>query len=542
MIRLKKLSLLIFIGLFACSSPNKGKSRFQIDNDKKPIAMPDKEYEGDYWDFAHYSLFYPLYNLLDIPSHFTNFLEWMGWKNPPESSNVNLFDEVPDSSWFTNRIGATTFTPQNMLEAAPAKDKIDLSGTLTILSAKDKGLTPGFLVEDPKKNRYLIKFDHPSYIELSTGAEVISTLILHTVGFNVPKNYVVYVGSKQFRIGKKATTKDKYGNKIPFPQSKLDIMMSKLSYDPQGRIRALASKFLKGRPRGPFRFEGRRWDDPNDKIYHQNRRELRGYRLFAAWLNHTDSRSPNSLDMFIKTGEGKGYIRHNLMDFGATLGSSTTRPKGYGAGYVYALDYADILKGTVSLGFYEPHWLEPKPVMDNAIGSYNSTYFNPLTWKPGYPNPAFDRMTDRDAFWATRIIMQFSNEHLKRAVKSARYSSPKVSDWMFQTLAQRRDMIGRAFFEKINPLDEFNIRKSKLSFENLYTKFKFGKAGHFHYVFQGDSESLSSKKEIDLKLIIKEPGEILWIETFRNKRKVGKKIGLKLVQNGGQWRIQEIIR
>ena len=57
-----------------------------------------------------------------------------------------------------------------------------------------------------------------------------------------------------------------------------------------GRVRALASRFLPGRPLGPFRYEGVRSDDPNDVIPHQNRRELRGGRLLAAWLNHHDAR------------------------------------------------------------------------------------------------------------------------------------------------------------------------------------------------------------------------------------------------------------
>jgi hypothetical protein len=34
------------------------------------------------------------------------------------AKNINTIDEVPDSSWFTNRIGATTITPEQITRGA----------------------------------------------------------------------------------------------------------------------------------------------------------------------------------------------------------------------------------------------------------------------------------------------------------------------------------------------------------------------------------------------------------------------------------------
>ena len=46
--------------------------------------------------------------------------------------------------------------------------------------------------------------------------------------------------------------------------------------------------------------------------------------VFAAWLNHDDSRSINNLDTLVRDS-GRTVIRHNLLDFGSTLGSGTLR-------------------------------------------------------------------------------------------------------------------------------------------------------------------------------------------------------------------------
>jgi hypothetical protein len=60
-------------------------------------------------------------------------------------------------------------------------------------------------------------------------------------------------------------------------------------------VRVLASRYVPGQYVGEFQHHDTRPDDPNDIFPHEKRRELRGYRVFAAWLNHDDSRSLNGL-------------------------------------------------------------------------------------------------------------------------------------------------------------------------------------------------------------------------------------------------------
>ena len=93
-----------------------------------------------------------------------------------------------------------------------------------------------------------------------------------------------------------------------------------------------------------------RSDDPNDIIPHEHRRELRGYRVFCAWLNHDDSRAINSLDM-IEGPEGRKYIRHYMFDFGSILGSGSIIAQVPRAGNEYILEWAPALKTLFTLVF-----------------------------------------------------------------------------------------------------------------------------------------------------------------------------------------------
>src|SRR5690606_8237355 len=117
----------------------------------------------------------------------------------------------------------------------------------------------------------------------------------------------------------------------------LEALLEKAARSEDGSYRVLASKALPGKPVGRFRYYGTRPDDPNDIFPHEHRRELRGLRVFAAWLNHDDSRSINTFDSLVDTG-GRAIVRHHLLDFGSTLGSGSVQAQSTRAGNEFIWD------------------------------------------------------------------------------------------------------------------------------------------------------------------------------------------------------------
>jgi hypothetical protein len=109
------------------------------------------------------------------------------------------------------------------------------------------------------------------------------------------------------------------------------------------------------------------------------------------------------------------------------------------------------------LGLYQRPWTRISFPQYKGIGNFEAAHFEPESWKPNYPCPPFENTTARDGFWAAKIIMRFDDDMLRAAIRTAEYSDAAAAEYMLKTLAERRDRIGRFWFSRVNPLDEFAI-------------------------------------------------------------------------------------
>jgi hypothetical protein len=251
---------------------------------------------------------------------------------------------------------------------------------------------------------------------------------------------------------------------------------------PDGSLRALASRYVPGTVVGNFKFTGRRPDDPNDLFPHERRRELRGLRVFAAWLQHDDARAINSLDTYVEEG-GRRYIRHYLQDFGSTLGSGTTSAQQPRGGYEYLIERDKIGKGIVGLGLYQRPWMRIEWPQDPSIGNIEAEVFDPATWKTEYPNPAFQQLDAADAFWAASIISRFTDTMIRAVVEEARLSNRDAAAYLADIIIKRRDKTVRWGVTATNPVDRFTIEpgpEPTLVFDNIAVRPGFA-AGETRY-------------------------------------------------------------
>ncbi len=386
----------------------------------------------------------------------------LGIKRP--ALNVNIYDEIPDTSFFANRIGRSDMTAEEIISGPERTGGPDTSGQWLITKGKFEGITPGFFIKDAQGNEYLIKFDPPGYPELSSGAEAIASRIFYAYGFNVPQYTVCYFDPKILTVWEDATYYGKSGFKKKLTLERVMESLENIDRTENGLIRCSASLKVEGIYKGPMSLDGYRKEDPQDFFRHRSMREIRTLPVFASWVNNHDIRKGNTLSTWI-TEDGGGYLKHYFIDFGSSFGSAGDRVKDLTFTHEFFLDYGSIIWQTATLGLlrrdWDKRWEENNPkVKYPAAGYFDNLYFIADRWKGEIPHYAFDDMTYGDAFWAAKIVMSLKPEVLRQIMKVGQYTNTEAEDYIYNVLLERQKLIGQTWFSKVTPLDDFVFRST----------------------------------------------------------------------------------
>ncbi len=388
--------------------------------------------------------------------------------------DINALEEVPNSTWFTNRIGVR---PVSAREAARAADTGGPPrGQLSVIGAKVGGGNPGFLIQDGTGRKFLIKFDTQQNPELQTSVGVIVNRIFWTVGYNVPSDHVFEFNKEEVRIKPGATFTNEQLEKVPFQRSTLDDVLSNVARREDGSYRAFASQLLEGKPRGGFSPHGKRGDDANDRIRHEHRRSLRGMRVIAAWVNHSDMKEDNTLDMYVEEG-GRRFLRHYLLDFGEAMDAHVAEKGRPEDGWEYFIDWEQQFKATFALGLWKRPWEDVRMTRWPSVGSFSAHPFDPVKWREAYTFWPFTQMDASDAYWAAKLVMRFDRALLTAIVAQGQYSDRAAAEYVVDTLLARRDEIGKAYLEAVSPLDELTASGAGLCMRDLGVAYGIAAGG-----------------------------------------------------------------
>ncbi len=410
------------------------------------------------WDGIDNSIFRPLTRVFAVDP-------------PGEATNVNSLDEVADSAWFTNRIGVQPVSLEEFergaCDASVILDDNPADGTWVVDQGKMNGATPGFRVNIPGKGKYLFKSDDDTP-ERPSAASVIGAAVYHTSGFFTSCEQVVYFKASALTLKPGLRSENNSGFEVDFDKKALDAVLQRAAKRGD-LIRMQASSWLPGHLVGPFRYEGTRSDDANDIVPHQDRRELRGGRLLAAWIDHFDAREQNTMDSWIADRKeppdsSPGYVRHYYLDTSDCLGSfwawdGISRRLGHS----YLLDWGDISQDFITLGIPLRVW----DTIQLTPGREKFAYFNvedfvPEKWKNEYPNPAFSRMRERDGAWMARILSRFTREMVSTLATMGDFSDRGDTAFLGGVLEGRLERILERYLTRLSPIADLHVEGTSL--------------------------------------------------------------------------------
>jgi hypothetical protein len=304
-----------------------------------------------------------------------------GDRSPIRAVNVNTLDEVPDSSWFTNRIGVRNLSVDEIVSGPSKFERLDVRDWTVVRGKSPGGFQPGFRAEHPGDpgQQYQLEVDPVAHPQMATGAELIGTLIYHALGYFVEDVYVIRVDPARITISEKATIRDASGERR-FTRRDLEAILRQGARDREGHLYMSATRFHEGEDIGNFKYYGTRRDDPNDIHAHEHRRELRANRVFCAWLAHDDSRAINTLNLLV-SANGRKHVRHYMYDFGAILGSATRFAEPAQSNHEYYLDKTPSLVALASLGLAVPRYFRVERADGPpSAGAFDSAAFDPPRW------------------------------------------------------------------------------------------------------------------------------------------------------------------
>jgi len=384
---------------------------------------------------------------------------------------VNALDEVPDSTWFTNRIGVRDLSPDEIRRGPAAVGSPEPHRPWTVHSTKIGGTAVGFVISDARGERFLLKFEAPGVPEMETAAAAITNRLVWAAGYHVPEEHVVYLRPEDLVLAPDAKIKDVFGHEKRLDRAGLDRRLAPVDRGADGRLRALASRMLDGASLGGHAEAGVRGDDPNDRIPHELRRDLRGAFALFSWLDQTDVKEDNTLDMWVTdpADPERHYVKHYLIDFGMSLGGMATTKADPRRGHEYHHDVPRVLASLVTLGMAPRRWERRADPGLRGVGLFEAATYDPGHWRPDTPAYLPFRTADaHDKLWGSKILIRFTREQIRAAVDAGRLSDPRTADYVTDTLVARQRATARHWFWRVSPLDRFELaRGGWLCFDDL---------------------------------------------------------------------------
>ena len=333
------------------------------------------------------------------------------------------------------------------------------------MSAKSDGVTPGFTIRDSAGTIWFLKVDPPGY--LGDGDRDRSRRDEAVLGARL---------SRCRRTRRRAATRPAHDRRERPNQAagrqrrgaeggRHRCGVRRAARNADGSYRVIASRRSKANRSGPSGFT----NTPRRSerfVPHEHRRELRGYGTFAAWLNHVDSKSINSLDTLV-TEDGRTVVKHHLLDFGSTIGSAACiRARRSKDGNIW-WTWEKPERACPPSGSTSSRGGPFRCTRRRSVGAFPAITASGIrALEAALFQPGVLRARADDKFWAATKLLAITPEMLDEVVKVGQFNDPRSEEMVAKFLVDRRAAIIRRYLAASNPVVNPQIDASGLTFRN----------------------------------------------------------------------------
>ena len=115
------------------------------------------------------------------------------------AQNVNTIDEVPESSWFTNRILARPLSAAEV-ERGPLEGAGPAPGPWLVVAPKSAGFAPGFRMRDSAGTLWFVSLDPDGFNESASGALLVANKLFWAIGYHQVENFLASFTPEQLTL------------------------------------------------------------------------------------------------------------------------------------------------------------------------------------------------------------------------------------------------------------------------------------------------------------------------------------------------------
>lgn len=340
----------------------------------------------------------------------------------PTGGDVSSTDEVPRSTWYVGDAGAERADDSG----APQPPFVPLD--------EDSSTVEGALVvRDGRGLRYELLADPPGHLGLRTGADVVSGRLLEALGYHTTHSRIVELPVRDVISG----THDSPA------AHRLRAWLSSSATPASEFVRVSAWRWPPGIDVGMTPDFGRRSDDPNDVVDHQDRRTLRALETFGEWLGWSAFGVRSLRDVYVGR-PGEGHLVHHVVGMARSLGTEDVTTEGPD-------DHSSFWMSLVTLG------LAPRARQAAHATSFPSLGYLPADFTAGTygVSPAYSpfvRATPADRYWAAKRLLSLEAEVMTSAIDAARLPADAAA-YLHATLSKRRRLLLRDGMDGVTPTD-----------------------------------------------------------------------------------------